>query len=171
MVKLARKQDSTAETSWTSQCSILAPCQRMYLRMGFTQAPEQAALQALLSGCRILDQRGELVVVPHEAECLRPHDGAQHSGQCDLPGLIHDAHVKHAALQQGMRRAEACTANLKSHSTSISSQALCNRDDSLCTGLSGFCRVISASCQLGQNRTCRPHRFGIVRGRDRRGRS
>ena len=88
--------------------------------MGFAQAPEQAAVQALLGSGRVLDQRGELVVVPYEAECARPHEGAQHSGQRDLPGLVHDAHVKRPVLQQRVRRAEACAADLKKHDVSIS---------------------------------------------------
>ena len=107
--------DSTAESPpATAEAAFWRLAQRMHPRVGFTQAPEQAAVQALLGGCGVLDQRGELVVVPYEAECARAHDGAQGSGQRDLPGLIHNAHVKNAALQQGMRRAEACTANLES---------------------------------------------------------
>jgi len=81
--------------------------------VGLAQALEQAAVQALLSSSRVLDERGELMVVPYKAEGVCPHDRAQHSGQRDLPGLVYDACIKEPAMQQRMRCAEARASNLQ----------------------------------------------------------
>ena len=118
---------------YTRQFRKVVFAQRVHLGVGFTQAPEQAAVQALLRGCRVLDQRGKLVVVPYEAECMRAHEGAQHSGERDLPGLVHDAHVEDPVLQQRVRCAEACAADL-SCTASVSADTRSDINNSLARG-------------------------------------
>ena len=108
--------------------------------MGFTQAPEQAAVQALLSCGKGLDQGWKLVVVPYKAELVRSQDCTQHSGQRDLPGLIHYAHVKQPPLEQRVRSAEACTADLESERATASLESSSdiqslNNISSLATGV------------------------------------
>jgi hypothetical protein len=82
--------------------------------MRFAEAAEEAAAQAARLRLGVLHQGGQLVVVAHQAKGLGAQERAQHHGQRHLAGLVHDADVKHAPLQDGARDSQARAADLQS---------------------------------------------------------
>ena len=90
--------------------------------MGFAEALEEAAGEALGRGLGVLHQRRQLEMVPHQAEAAGEHQTAQHRRDSDLPGLVHYAHIKGAPHQQRMTHSQACAAHLSQDKTSVSNE-------------------------------------------------
>ena len=81
--------------------------------MRLPKAAEQRARQAPLGRGTALHQRRELVVVANEAESARAQQRAEHGGQCELPSLIHQAHIKHPAVHDRLLDPQACARDLR----------------------------------------------------------
>ena len=100
------------------------PVQPPYQGLLLAQLSEERVPQAGLAGALVLHQGRQLVLVPHQAQGPRLEQGAQHGGQGRLPRLVHQAHIKVPARQQGVADAQRCDPHLQPHALLSSASSL-----------------------------------------------